>query len=59
MKAKFIGKTDPVALINGKIYDVLSIEKDWYRIVDEEGLDDDEELQGYLYPKECFEIVEL
>lgn len=58
MKVKFMGKTDPVALIHGKVYDVLSVEGDWYRIVDEEGIDEDEELQGYLYPPECFEIVE-
>ncbi len=51
MKVKFTGKTDPLALINGKIYEVISVEKDWYRIVDETGED-------YLYPPESFEIVE-
>ena len=51
MKVKFIGKSDPLMLINGKIYDVISVEKDWYRIVDETEED-------YLYPPELFEIVE-
>ncbi len=50
MKIRFIGISDPVYMINGKIYDVLSIENGWYRIIDEEGED-------YLYPPELFEIV--
>jgi hypothetical protein len=51
MKVKYLGKTDRVSLINGKTYDVLSIEKQWYRIVDESHED-------YLYPPELFEIIE-
>lgn len=51
MKVKFIGETDPVYMINGKVYDVISIEKTWYRIIDEEGED-------YLYPPELFEVVD-
>lgn len=51
MKVKFIGESDPVYMINGKVYDVISIEKGWYRIIDEEGED-------YLYPPELFEIVD-
>lgn len=58
MKVKFLGETDPISLIHGKVYDVIGIEKDWYRIIDEYGIDEDEELQGYLYPPELFEIVE-
>lgn len=50
MKVKFIGISDPVSMINGKIYDVISIENGWYRIIDEEGED-------YLYPPELFETV--
>ena len=38
-------------LVNGKIYDVVSIEKNWYRIID--GSNED-----YLYPPELFEVVE-
>lgn len=38
-------------LEDGKIYDVISIEHDWYRIIDESEED-------YLYPPEFFEIIE-
>ena len=57
MKVKYIGKSDPVALINSKIYECLGEEKGFYRIIDEEGYDEDETTQGYLYPKNLFEIV--
>ena len=49
MKVKYINKTD-VSLTNGKIYEVMAIERDWYRIVD----DTDED---YLFSPEEFEIV--
>lgn len=58
MKVKFIGEDDPLALLHGKIYEVLSVEKDWYRIIDEEGVYEGEELPGYLYPPQAFEIIE-
>lgn len=60
MKVRYLGDSDPLILLHGKIYEVLSISKTggWYRIIDEEGIDEDEELQGYLYPPELFEIVE-
>lgn len=51
MKVKYIGKSDPLTLMNGKTYDVISVEQEWYRIVDE--TDED-----YLYPPDGFEIVE-
>ena len=51
MKVKYIGRSSPLALIHDKIYDVLSVEKAWYRVVDETEED-------YLYPPEDFEIVE-
>jgi hypothetical protein len=38
-------------LVYGKVYDVISIEWDWYRIIDESEED-------YMYPPEAFEIVE-
>lgn len=50
MKVKYIGKSDPVYMIHGKIYQVISIEKGWYRIVDEEEED-------YLYLPELFEKI--
>ena len=57
MTVKFLGKTSVTGLIHGKMYEVLSVERDWYRIIDEEGIDENEELQGYLYPPGAFEIV--
>lgn len=51
MKVKYLGESDPLCLINGKVYDVLSIEYGYYRIVDE--TDDD-----YLYDTDLFEVVE-
>lgn len=51
MKVKFLGKTSFLMLTHDKIYDVLSVEKEWYRVIDDS--DDD-----YLYPPELFEIVE-
>lgn len=51
MKVKYLGKVQTLALIKDKVYDVISIEKGWYRIMTE--LDED-----YLFPPEQFEIVE-
>lgn len=51
MRVRYLGKSDPLMLLNGKVYDVISVEGDWYRIVDETGED-------YLYPPQVFEIVE-
>lgn len=58
MRVRYIGKSDPCCLINGKIYECLGEEGGYLRIIDEEGVDEDEELQGYLYEKQFFEIVE-
>ena len=52
MKVKYIGKHDTVALEREKAYNVISVEKNWYRIMTE--LDED-----YLFPPNLFEIVEL
>ena len=51
MKVKWIRETEFLRFENGKIYDVISVEKDWYRLIDGSGED-------YLYPPECFEIVD-
>lgn len=51
MKVRWLGKTESFVLTHGKIYTVLSIEKKWYRVIDDSGED-------YLYPPELFEIVE-
>ena len=50
MRAKYLGKTESLVLTNAKVYEVLSVERDWYRIVDDSGED-------YLYPPELFELV--
>lgn len=51
MKVKYLGKTELLILTNSKVYEVISVEKGWYRIIDESGED-------YLYPPEQFEIIE-
>ena len=51
MKVKYLGKVETPALEKDKVYDVISIEKGWYRIMTE--LDED-----YLFPPELFEIIE-
>lgn len=51
MKIRFKGKTSFLMMTHGKVYDVISIEKGWYRIVDDSGDD-------YLYPPGVFDIVE-
>lgn len=50
MKVKYLGKTEFLVLTNGKIYEVLSIERGFYRIADDSGED-------YLYPKHYFEVI--
>lgn len=50
MKVKWTGQTEFLVLTNGKVYDVISVEKGWYRIKDDSGED-------YLYPPDKFEVV--
>ena len=50
MKVLYIGKTTPLELTNGRVYEVLSIEKGWDRIMDDSGED-------YLYPPQYFEPI--
>ena len=50
-KVKYLGEIDTVAFEKDKIYDVISVEKGWYRIMTE--LDED-----YLFPPRLFEIIE-
>ena len=50
MKVRYLGKTEFLVLTNNKVYDVISVEKGWYRVVDDSGED-------YLYPPKYFEIV--
>ena len=60
LKVKYIGEREVdtpnsykifMDVIPNKIYEVLSIERGWYRIIDESEED-------YLYPSEKFKIVE-
>lgn len=58
IKLKYIGASNPVSLINGKIYECIGEEEGEYRVIDEEGYDETQEIQGYLYPKRFFEVVD-
>ncbi len=51
MKVKYIGEPDILALERDKIYDVISIERGWFRLFTE--LDED-----YLFPPEYFEVID-
>jgi tRNA A22 N-methylase len=51
MKVKWKGKTEFLVLTHNKIYEVISIERGWYRIVDDSGED-------YLYSPKYFETIE-
>lgn len=50
MKVKYIG-SELISIEKNKIYDVISIEKGWYRIMTE--LD-----ETYLFPPELFEVID-
>ena len=51
MKVKYRGNYTKVAFEKDKVYDVISIERGWYRIMTE--LDED-----YLFHPDEFEIIE-
>ena len=51
MKVKYIGKKDTVAFERERVYEVLDVEKGWFRIMTE--LEED-----YLFPPEQFEVIE-
>lgn len=51
MKVRYIGDYYKVSLIKGNIYEVIGIEGDWYRIIDETEED-------FLFAPQQFEIVE-
>lgn len=51
MKIRYIGKIDTPALVKGKVYEVISVERGWYRIMTE--LDED-----YLFPPQHFEVID-
>ena len=51
MRVKYVGKKETLAFERDKVYEVMSIEKGWFRIMTE--LDED-----YLFPPHVFEIME-
>lgn len=52
MRVKYLGESEPLSLLKGKIYDVEAIDEDGlYEIRDESG-------EVYCYFPEAFEIVE-
>ena len=51
MKVVYIGPTESHTLEHGIVYEVLSEEDGWYRIIDKSGED-------YLYPKDEFKTIE-
>lgn len=51
MKVRYKGKTEYLILTQNKIYNVLGVEKGWYRLVDDSGED-------YLYSPDNFEVVD-
>ena len=51
MKVVYLGPTESHTLEHGRVYEVLSEEDGWYRIIDKSGED-------YLYPKDEFKILE-
>jgi len=50
MIIRYLGENDNFALINNKEYQVISVEKGWYRVQGETGDD-------YLYPLNLFEVL--
>lgn len=50
-KVRWRGRTEWLMLTHGQIYTVLSVEREWFRIIDDSGED-------YLYPPEGFDLVE-
>ena len=48
MRVRYIRETDTLVLIQNKVYPVISVEKGWYRILDETNED-------YLFPPEAFQ----
>ena len=51
MKVKYTGNNPALDFVNGEIYEVISVERGWYRIVDPFTKED------YLFPPELFEEV--
>jgi len=51
VKVRYTGDYYKISLVKGRIYDVISVDDGWYRIVDETGED-------YLFSTDQFETVQ-
>jgi hypothetical protein len=51
LTVRFIGEGSPMTLTHGAIYEVMAVEDDSYRIIDDTNED-------YLYPISKFEIIQ-
>lgn len=51
VKVKYKGESDPLMLLNEKVYEARVLKLNWYGIVDETG-------EEYAYPPELFDLVE-
>ncbi len=56
LKGKYLGESDDLGCINGKVYNIVAIQSFWnpddvYAVVDETG-------EAYLYDRKLFEIIE-
>lgn len=47
---RYIGQTSPLELTRGRQYELLSIERGWFRVRDDTG-------ETYLYPASLFKTV--
>ena len=50
MRVRYLGETSFLEMTHNKVYEVVSIEKGWCRLVDDSGED-------YLYPPDELEVV--
>ena len=51
MKVKYTGNDPDLNFVNGEVYNVLSVEHGWYRIVDPFDKED------YVFPPSLFDVV--
>ena len=50
MRVRYLGETSFLEMTHNKVYEVVSIEKGWYRLVDDS-------VEDYLYPPDELEVV--
>ena len=52
VQVRYLGESNPLSLLNGKVYPARILQLGWYGIVDETN-------EEYAYPPERFELVEV